>query len=284
MPLRTQLFRKVTIIGVGLIGGSLGMAIKKRRLAREVVGLSQRHATLVTALKTGAIDHGYHDVKKAVTNADIVILATPVSIITGMLSMIGPSLKRNCIVTDVGSTKVPIIEAARRHLPASVFFVGSHPLAGSEKKGVQNASAGLFENTICIMTPAEDTNRIATERVKRLWTKLGANTKFISPEEHDKILAYISHLPHILAYALMETIPPDYLGYAAQGLKDTTRIAASSPQLWNDICMGNSKNMINVIDETVKTLSSLRKCIAANDDKNLMDHFKIAKSKRDQLS
>ncbi len=281
--LRPQLFRKVTIIGVGLMGGSLGLAIKKHRLAREVVGLSQRHASLQTALKNHAIDQGYHDTKKAVANADLVILSTPVGIIKGMLSMIGPYLKRGCIVTDVGSVKAPIVNIAQANLPGSVCFVGSHPLAGSEKRGVQYATDGLFVNSMCLMTPTEKTNRTACDKVKRLWTKIGAEVKFLSPEKHDKILSYTSHLPHILAYALMGTVPSDCLEYAANGLKDTTRIASSSPQMWNDICMSNPRNILTALDELVKILSAFRKSISTAESKILLDRFKVAKEKRDGI-
>ncbi len=287
MPLRSirpKLFRKITIVGVGLIGGSIGLGIKKYGIAHEVVGLSQRHSSLSVALKNNAIDQGYHDIKKAVTNADLVILATPVSIITGMLSMIGPHLKRNCIVTDVGSVKTPIVHIAQEHLGGHVSFVGSHPLAGSEKRGVQYARGDLFERLVCIMTPTEKTNRHACERVKRLWMKLGAEVKIMSPEEHDRILAYTSHLPHVLMSALMRTVPSECLMYASGGLKDTTRIASSSPQMWNDICLGNPRNIIRTIDELVKNLSAFRKFISAQDHKNLLNQFKTSKSKRDGIS
>jgi len=285
MPLvGRQMFRKVTVIGVGLIGGSFAMAIKKHRLAREVVGVSQRQTTLQTALKMKVIDQGYQDVKKAVSNADLVVLSTPVSIIMGMLSLIGPHLKRNCIVTDVGSAKMAIVNAAAEHLPAPAMFVGSHPMSGSEKRGVQNAFPELFENSMCIMTPTKSSNRSATDRIKKLWTKLGAKVKIMSPEEHDKALAYVSHLPHLLAYSLMGTIPNEYLPYTAKGFKDTTRIASSSPQMWNDICMGNSRNILNSLDAMVQNLSSLRKAIVMNDARALTNQFKTAKTKRDKIN
>jgi prephenate dehydrogenase len=283
MPLRGYLFKRITIIGVGLMGGSIGLAVKKYKLAREVIGLSQKQTTLAMAQKMGAIDQGYHDVKKAVADADLVVLATPVSIIVGMLGMMGRQLRRHCVVTDVGSAKVAIIKAARESLAFPHLFVSSHPMAGSEKTGVQYASADLFQGTTCIMTPTNETNRTAVERIKRFWTVMGANIKTMSPEEHDKVMACISHLPHVLAYGLMETVPQEFLEFAAQGLKDTTRIASSSPQMWHDICLGNAKNIVPIIDEYVKNLAQLRKCIVTNDSKNLINHFKLAKSKRDQL-
>ncbi len=259
------------------------MAIKKHRLAHEVVGMSQHHASLVHALKHHAIDKAFNDVKKAVQNADLVVLSTPVNTIMSLLPSISRFLKRGCIVTDVGSTKVSIVETAEK-LFNSAYFVGSHPMAGSDKKGSVYAIPDLFNHSLCIMTPTERTNKAAEEKVKIFWTRLGANVKVLSPMEHDKILAYISHLPHLIAYALIGMIPQEYLEYSAQGLKDTTRIAASSPQMWNDICMANSKNIIKSLDEMVKSLSVLRKQIVTRDEQNLVENFKKAKTKRDGLN
>ncbi len=284
VTLRPTLFRKVTIIGIGLIGGSLAKALRQNKLAKEIVGVSQSQQTLSTALKEGIIDQGYHDVSKAVANADLVVLAVPVGIITGMLSSIGPHLRRGCIVTDVGSSKQLIVAAAQKYLPQNVFFVGSHPLAGSEKAGVQHASAELFQNATCVMTPTDTTHRIAKERVKLLWAKVGSHVKFMAPDEHDKILGYVSHLPHVIAYGLMETIPQEFLAYAAQGLKDTTRIAGSSNQMWTDISVSNKKNLIKAIDEVVKNLSLIRKAVSTDDQKTLLNLFKNAKTKRDSLN
>ena len=283
MPIGSRLFRKVTIIGVGLMGGSLGKVIKKQGLAKEVVGLSQKQTTLSAAVKMQAIDHGYHDIRKAVHNADLVVLATPVSIITGTLSMIGPYLKRGCIVTDVGSSKVSIVRAAQKFLPNHVSFVGSHPLTGSEKKGVQFADEKLFAGALCIMTPTDQVNRSVTHRIKTLWTRVGCRVKFLSPEEHDRIMAYISHLPHVMAFALMNIIPGELLEYSAQGLKDATRIASSSPQMWSDICQGNADNIIHVLDALVKDLAGIRRAIVTNESKLLLDEFQKAKEKRDRI-
>ncbi len=278
----SPLFMQVTIVGVGLIGGSLGMAIKKNRVAQEVVGLSHRHTSLVYALKNNAIDKAFHDIKKAVSNADLVIMATPVTAIVNLLPTISRYLKRGCIVTDVGSTKAVIVDTAEKNF-SSAFFVGSHPLAGSEKKGAAFASAELFQHSLCIVTPTEKTNRLAEEKVRAFWLRLGAQVKSLSPLEHDKVLSYISHLPHLVAYALIGGVPPDYLQYAAQGLKDTTRIAAGSPHMWNDICMMNSKNIVQALDELVKSLAVLRKTILVKDEQNLIESFKKSKAKRDSL-
>ena len=283
IALRSFIFRKVTIVGVGLIGGSLALAMKKHKLAKEIVGVSQKQSTLEWALKNQVIDQACPDVKKAVTNADLVVLATPVGVISAMMSTIAPHIRRNCIVTDVGSTKTSIVNAAQSFLPNKTLFVGSHPLAGSEKRGVEHATADLFANSLCLLTATANTSRGAVARVKTMWTTVGCRVKSISCEEHDQVMAYISHLPHVLAYSLMEVVPTEYFEYAAQGLKDTTRVAGSSPQMWQEICLANGKNIIQSIDQVVGVLSTLRKAMAAGDQKILLDHFTNAKNRRDKL-
>lgn len=283
MLLRSYLFRRVTIVGVGLMGGSLGMAIKKHRLAREVVGLSHRQAALDQAMKIKAIDVPCLDVKKAITNADLVVLAAPVESIIKLFATINPYLKRGCIVTDVGSAKEAIVENAEKILSVPGFFVGSHPLTGSEKKGVVHAKDNLFEGATCIMTPTSKTSQVAKQKVKHFWTKIGMDVKVLSPEEHDEALAYVSHLPHLIAYGLMTSIPSKFLEYASQGLKDTSRVAASTPQMWSDICTANSKNVLHALDQCVEHLAYFRKAIVSGDDKSLLQYFTKAQEKRNQL-
>lgn len=278
------LFRKVTIIGIGLLGGSLGLALKKSRLAKEVIGVSRKQATLHYALRHNIVDQATSNISKSLENADLVVLATPVKTIVSLLANIGRYLKRGCIVTDVGSTKTTISDVASKHLPPHVFFVGSHPLAGSEKKGVEFSNAQLFQDSFCVLTSTEKTNKQAEEKIKKLWTLLGSKIKSVTPAEHDRILAYTSHVPHLLAYAMIDCIPGNYLGYGATGLKDVTRIASSNPQLWSDICMENSKNVLDILDELVKIFSQYRKAVASKNEQVLVENFKRAKSKRDGLS
>jgi len=278
-----QIFKKVTIVGVGLMGGSMGMAIKKHGLAKEVVGLSHRQSSLMQALEQKAIDIAESDVQKAIRNADLVILAAPVDSIIKLLTTINPYLRRNCIVTDTGSAKGEIVETAVKVLSNPSAFVGTHPLVGSEQRGVKNAHDDLFEGSACIMTPSKQTSQFAKEKIKLLWNKLGAQIHVMTPEEHDEVLAYISHLPHFMAYGLMETIPEKYLNFATQGLMDMTRIASSSPQMWNDICMSNSKYILKALDELIQQFSELRKVVVRRDQKNLIQHFTKAKEKRDGI-
>ncbi len=280
---RSTLFDKVTIVGVGLIGGSIGMAIKKHKLAKKVVGLSHRQTSLNKAKEMGAIDEGLVDVAQAIKGADLVILATPVDWIIKMLPVINPHLKRSCMITDVGGTKVEILAAAQNVLSNPSNFIGSHPLAGSEKKGVDFAVADLLQGALCIMTPNKNTNQQTKERIKTLWTKIGCNVKSMTAEEHDEVLAFVSHMPHLVAFSMIESIPDQFLSYAPRGLRDTTRIAGSDPELWKDVCLTNSRYVIKSIDSIVKSLSLIRKSIIDRDDKTLVDHFTKSRAKRESL-
>ena len=183
----------------------------------------------------------------------------------------------------MGSTKAAIVERAEKVLHHSLLFVGSHPLVGSEKKGPANANAQLYEGAVCVMTPTDKTNRLAREKIKQFWTQLGSSVKLMTPQEHDQVLAYISHLPHLAAFALMKAMPDNFLEHATQGLKDTTRIAASDPQVWKDIALSNHKPILKALDEAVKVLASIRKAIVARDQDVLTDIFKQAKDKRERL-
>ncbi len=277
------MFKRVTIVGVGLMGGSLGMAIKKHSLAQEVVGFSQRQSSLLEAIKQKAIDVAETDARNALSHADLVIFATPVESIIKLLPTLSPFIRRGCYVTDLGSVKAEIVEVAEKNLQTPPFFIGAHPLVGSEKQGVENASAELFENTKCIMTPTDKTNPAVKEKMKSFWSRMGAQVSFLTPTEHDEILSYTSHLPHLLAYGLVDTLPAKSQEFIAQGFKDTTRIASSSPQIWNDISMTNSKNLIKALDELVKNLSTMRKAINSHDTQTLTQIFTRAKEKRDAI-
>lgn len=281
---RPLLFRKVAIVGVGLIGGSVGMAIKKEQLAREVVGYSRRHSSLQEALSKGAIDMAAHDLHQALDGSDFVVLATPVKSVIGLFSMMSRHLKRGALVMDVGSTKANIVSAAQRELPNHVSFVGAHPLAGSEKKGVAFASAELFQNSVCIMTPTSQTSPVAQERVKVFWTSIGASVKVLSPLEHDRYLAHISHLPHLLSYALMSATPDESFSLLTPSFREITRIASSDPELWADICMTNNRNILQALDSFTKVLSTYRKAIISKDHNLLLEGFKKAKTKKDAIS
>ncbi len=278
-----HMFRKAVILGTGMIGGSIALALKKNGLVTQVVGVSRQEASLKTAKQAGVIDEGMTDVSKAIQGADLVILAAPVKVILDNIVDISKHLRRGCIVTDVGSTKAAIVEAAEKHFPPHVLFVGSHPMAGSEKSGVAHATADLFRGAACIMTPTAKTNRTAKDKVKQLWTTFGARVSTMEPLAHDEAMAYASHLPHMMAFALVRSIPDEFLQHSAAGLKDTTRIAGSSPQMWADICASNYRNVVKAIDESVKSLSEIRKAVVARDEAALVQFFNQAKVKREVL-
>lgn len=239
-------FNRVAIIGVGLIGGSIGLTVKKRRLAKEVVGVFRRKSTLKKALKRGAVDRAAMSVKEGVADADLIILATPVSLIPSMAREIIKYAKKGAVVTDVGSTKKWIIDKvegpfARSH--KGLFFVGSHPMAGSEHAGVEFARADLLDGSPCIVTKTAKTNAAALGKVAGFWKALGAKVNVMSPAAHDKSVSLISHLPHIVAFGLAGAVPIKELKYAAEGFKDTTRVASSDPRLWADIFLSNRKEI-----------------------------------------
>ncbi|MEI6438078.1 MAG: prephenate dehydrogenase [Candidatus Omnitrophota bacterium] len=283
MVFRRHMFRKAVILGTGLIGGSIGLALKKEGLAEKVVGMSRHEASLKTALTMGAIDIAETDLQKAIGGADLVILAAPVNIILDNIADIARHLRRDCIVTDVGSTKGLVVDTAEKLFPAHVLFVGSHPMAGSEKSGVANASVDLFKGAAVIMTPTGKTNKVAKDKIKLLWAKLGADVRVMDPVKHDEVMAFVSHLPHLAAFALMRAIPDDYLTYGGAGLKDTTRIAASSSKMWGDICLSNYRNVLKGIDEMAKSLADLRKAILEHDEESLSEYLNQAKGRRESL-
>jgi prephenate dehydrogenase len=283
MVFNRTLFRRVVIIGTGLIGGSIGLALKRQRLAARVVGVSRQEASIKAAIEMGAIDEGSTDIRKVIGGADLVILATPVKVIIENIQDISKNLRRGCIVTDVGSVKSAIVETAQKCFPPHVLFVGSHPMAGIEKTGVVNAREDLLKGAVCIMTPTDKTNRQARDKVKQFWTMLGMEVRMMDPEQHDEILAYISHLPHLVAFGLMRVIPDDFLPHASTGLKDTTRIAASSSKLWGDICFANYRNILKALDEQVKSLADIRKAIVDKDESALFVCFNQANAKRAEL-
>ena len=277
-------FNKVAIIGVGLIGGSIGMALKKRRLAREVVGLCHRRITMVKAKRLKAIDKGTLNLKAAVRDADLIILATPVNSIITLTPLILKHVNKDCILTDVGSSKSAIINAIQPHLPDSIKFIATHPLAGSEKKGVEFASGDLFNNSICIFTPTKSTNKKAMKSLSALWKDMGAKIKVLSPSKHDNVLSFVSHLPHVLAFNLINSVPKQFLEYASGGLRDSTRIAASDALIWRDICLTNSTQILNAIKVFESNLSKLKRSIKKHDLPTILKTFDNAKIKKETLS
>ena len=235
--------RRISILGVGLLGGSLGLAVKSRLSGCKVIGYGHRKATLEAALEMGALDEGYDQLSPAVQGADLVVLCTPVGLLGGLLVEIGPMLAPGALVTDVGSTKRSVVEAAEASLPGRVQFVGSHPMAGSEKRGVQHARADLYAGALCIITPTERSSPQAVGQVETFWRAMGMRTCRLSPQEHDRRLADISHLPHAVAAALVAMQDDASLALTGKGFLDLTRIAGGDGGLWRDIFLDNRDNL-----------------------------------------
>ncbi|MCX5700252.1 MAG: prephenate dehydrogenase [Candidatus Omnitrophica bacterium] len=273
------LFNKVAVIGSGLIGGSIALAIKKNKLAKEIVGVSLHQESLKLALKRRAIDKGSLSLG-IIAGADLIILATPVDVIINSKNKISKIIDRNCIVIDVGSTKEKIVASLEKIFPN---YVGTHPLAGSEKRGIVHAHSGMFKGSLCILTPTKITPKSTLERVRSLWVRLGAKVVLLSPREHDKVLAFTSHLPHIVAFALIGSVPNNSLKFAASGLKGTTRIAASNALLWLDVFLSNKKNLLKALAIFESNLSQLKEAIRKNDEQALKRILDKSRNKREQL-
>jgi prephenate dehydrogenase len=234
---------RLSILGVGLLGGSIGLALRAAASDYEIVGYGHRPETLERARQVGAIDRGETELGRAVEGADLVILCTPVGRFREILTGLAASLKPGAVVTDVGSTKASVVAEAARILPAGVSFVGSHPMAGSEKRGVEFARADLFRNALCILTPTDQTPTEAVERVDAFWRELGMRTCRMSPADHDAALAEVSHLPHALAAALVTMQSDEAMALAGKGFLDTTRVAGGDGALWRDIFVDNAANV-----------------------------------------
>ena len=274
-------FKQITIIGVGLIGGSIGLAVKKRRLSYRVIGVTAHRGTLKKALKRRAIDVGTLDTKKSVLDSDMVILATPVDKVLSTLKNIKPHLKKGSIVLDVASVKEKIVRNAERIVGRKAYFVGTHPMAGSEQRGIDKADGNLFKDAPSILTKTGSTDARALKAVSNFWKAMGAKIYLLSPSEHDKKISNISHLPHIVASALSLAAKPSSLEFASTGFRDTTRIAASNPDLWISILLSNRKNAVKDVEDFLKGLKDIRSSIVRSDKRRLRDLLLKAKRKRD---
>jgi len=278
-----MLLRRISVLGVGLLGGSIGLAAKSMLSGVEIVGYGHRKVTLERALEVGAIDRLAIQVTEAVEGADLVILCTPVGIFEGLLRELLNALKPGAVVTDVGSTKRSVVKLAEENLPSGVHFVGSHPMAGSEKRGVEFARADLFQNALCILTPTAKTDAAALGAVDGFWKALGMRTCQLSPVEHDQLLAEVSHLPHALAAALVTMQNDNALTLAGKGFLDATRIAGGDGALWRDILMDNKDNVLASIQELKKNLGELETLLSGDRGEELAKWLDRAAARRAKL-
>lgn len=279
-------FNRVAIIGVGLIGASFALALRKKGLCRHIAGYGRKEENLRRAGDMGIIDSFDLNPSRACIDSDLVLFATPVGCFTEIARIISGSLKKGAVVTDVGSVKGKLVRDMECQMPEGVYFVGAHPIAGSDRSGIDAATPDLFAGAKCILTPTENTDKDALNRVTDIWTAFGSTIEILSPEEHDRVFASISHLPHLLAYAIVNTVADinsSYLRYGGNGFKDTTRIALSSPELWRDICLLNKDNLLEFIEVFKNNLDRLGQYLRASDAESLEREFRKAQTLREGI-
>ncbi len=275
--------RILTIVGVGLIGGSIGLAAKRRGLADCVRGLGRRRATLDEAKAVGAIDEIHADPAAALKDADLVVLCTPVDQIAEQALRFAPLCKPGTIITDAGSTKGKILDLIEGRLPEGIEFVGSHPLAGSEKKGAGFADAELFQDRWTVVTPTAKTNQSALQAIVEFWVSLGARVRSMPPHEHDQALAITSHLPHLLAATLTGILPDSLHSLTATGFRDTTRVASGDPELWTAIFIHNREALLHAYEVVHSRMEEFRRALEEKDAAAIDRLLLQAKTIRDSL-
>ncbi len=273
-------FKKAVIIGPGLIGGSIGIFLCKSKMASTVIGVARDKETLRKALKKKAINKAQTDLKKAALDADLIMICTPVKAFENIIRQIIPVLKPGCIIFDVGSTKNEIVVQSQKLLPKDVYFIGTHPMAGSENTGVDFAHIDLFKESICFIAKTQNTKKSAYAIVSDLWKKMGAKCVGIDPRVHDNIVASLSHLPHLISVALVNSVPDKYFKFAASGFKDTTRIAASSVEVWHDIIFSNKKAILSRIENFEMVLKKMKQAIISSQGKQITLQLQRARKKR----
>jgi prephenate dehydrogenase len=278
------LWPTVTIVGVGLIGGSAGLALGRRGLAEQIIGVGRSEASLAVARDRGAITAATTDLAAAVAAADFVLVATRVGLIGAQLEQIDAAVRPDTLITDAGSTKQSIVAAWERSRPSRRGrFVGSHPLAGSHERGPQAADAELFIGRLAVLTPVAETPPDDIAAVRQFWTALGAETEELAPADHDRLLAAASHAPHLVAAALAAATPAAARPLTAGGWRDTTRVAAGDPELWTDILLDNAAAVAGQLDAVATGIDQLRQAITAGDRQALTDLLTLAKESRDAL-
>ena len=274
------LFERVALIGAGLIGSSLGRAIRQAQLATSIVAYSRRADTRKRLHELRIVDHVAESVEEAVNGADLIIISVPVGASEDVAIKIGAHVKADAIITDTGSVKASVIRAVAPHLPDSANFVPGHPIAGTENSGPDAGFASLFEGRWCVITPTSDTSQSAIDRVTDLWRGVGSKVDIMSPDHHDKVLAITSHIPHLIAFNIVGTVADleddtkmEAVKYAAGGFRDFTRIAASDPEMWRDVFMENKEAVLEMLGRFSEDLSALQRAIRRGDARSLEAKF-----------
>ncbi|TNE57198.1 MAG: prephenate/arogenate dehydrogenase family protein [Alphaproteobacteria bacterium] len=276
----TLLFERIALIGIGLIGSSIAHGARAKGLAREVVGTARSEETRKVALEHGVVDAVYESAAEAATGADLVILCVPVGAMGNVAKEIAGSLKPGTIVTDVGSVKAKVVEVVAPQMPEGVHFVAGHPIAGTEQSGPLAGFAELFEGRWCILTPTDETDVAATEKLKSFWEALGSDVEVMDPAHHDLVLAITSHVPHLIAYNIVgtaadleEVTRSEVVKYSAGGFRDFTRIAASDPTMWRDVFLNNKDAVLEMLGRFVEDLTALQRAIRWDDGDALFNLF-----------
>ena len=278
--------KKVIIFGVGLIGGSFALALRKAGAVSEVVGFGRSTATLEQARQLGILDRIGQDVAAEVGDADLILLATPVGQMAELMGRIAPHLGTHTLITDGGSTKCDVVAAARVSLGNKLAqFVPAHPIAGGEKSGAGAAQADLYQGKKVVLTPLAENSKASVESVRRAWELCGAAVSELTPQQHDEVFAAVSHLPHLLSFALVHDIAQrdnreQLLSFAASGFRDFTRIAASSPEMWRDICMANREALMRELQQYAAELYVLHQALGNQDAAKLEEIFSLARKTR----
>ena len=281
-----QGWESVTIVGAGLIGASVGLALRERELAKSVIGVGRRTSTLRKARQRGAVTSATTDLSRGVRDSQMIVICTPVERIAAFVLEAAKHCPPGALITDAGSTKLEIVravDAALKNISNQVAFVGSHPMAGSEKTGPSHAQANLFEGRVAVVTPSKQTSEGAAEQVERFWQLLGSKVVRMSPKDHDRAVAAISHMPHLVASALAAATPAEELLLASTGWLDTTRIAGGDPELWRQILVENRGGVLKSLDKFEKVLASLRRALERDDQEKLLQLLAAGKQRRDSL-
>jgi prephenate dehydrogenase len=281
-------WKKVTLAGVGLLGGSLGLALKQRKLADLVVGFVRRKESINECESHGAVDSATLDLHEAISGAELVVLCTPIAKMKSLVKQMRPALAKGAIITDVGSVKASVVDDLEE--PVAKMggkFIGSHPMAGAERMGVAAARGDLFNNAVCVVTPTSKSDKSDIEKVEELWKSVGARTLRMSPDLHDELVSRSSHLPHVLAATLANAVldpkqRKQQAALCANGFRDTTRIASGSPEMWRDIALANRENLISALDSFVEDLQELRGLLKSKNEKAITKFFETAKKRRDE--
>jgi cyclohexadieny/prephenate dehydrogenase len=284
------MFKKVCIIGCGLIGSSLARAIKKNNLAEKIVSSNRSDAVNKKVIELKIVDDSSSDTKKMADDSDLVVIATPLSSYENVISKIKNSLKNGVILTDVGSVKENIINLVEKSIPENISWIPSHPIAGTEESGPETGFSELFHNRWCILTPSKTAKEKDINLLKTFWEKVGSKVDIMKAKQHDYILSITSHMPHLIAYNIVNTSlniqnekESDIVKYSAGGLRDFTRIAASNPIMWRDVFIQNKKNTSKMIDKFIENLEELKKAIESEDGKKLEQIFTKTKKIRKDI-